>query len=248
MALHCRATHDGLSFRLAKDEEGNLHVLVQSDPSARETSHSHLVDFTYRRPATAEPPEVPFVKRPHSAAAAYDLPTRKRKIKFLETHGNDREAISRLVPDSFHPVRPYYHSKTNLPMATGDWDVDSDDEEDDEWLHVIGEELLDEFEDVTADEKELLKMWNRHVRSHTILGDKDLPRKCLDFVVQRGRCLVERGLRKNLLAHFFNLWDFSLLSPQHIERLMEVYDSMEESIRSNPESPPSPRENAPKTP
>jgi hypothetical protein len=37
------------------------------------------------------------------------------------------------------PTRQYYHSRSRLPMRSGDWEVDSDDESQNEWLDELGQ-------------------------------------------------------------------------------------------------------------
>ena len=58
--------------------------------------------------------------------------TKKKKVlSALGTESQDKQI----------PNRQYYHSRTNLPMLEGDWEMDSDDEPDEVWLHKMGEEV-----------------------------------------------------------------------------------------------------------
>ena len=39
-------------------------------------------------------------------------------------------------------IRQYYHSRTNLHMADGEWEYDSDDDPiDDAWIHQLNEKV-----------------------------------------------------------------------------------------------------------
>ena len=58
--------------------------------------------------------------------------------------------------------RLYYHSVSNQPVLSNDFDADSDGE-DTEWGRIASSRLIDEFIDVNKGEKELMKLWNNFV-------------------------------------------------------------------------------------
>lgn len=60
----------------------------------------------------------------------------------------------------------------------------STDEIDDEWAQTLSEKLMDEFEDVSASEKLLMKLWNRHLKFPPVLADAQLPAACVLFAQQ----------------------------------------------------------------
>ena len=60
-------------------------------------------------------------------------------MQLLMDAGADEETIMQFVPGSDTPVRQYFHSRSNEPMLPGEWDVDSDNEEDEGWLTSMSE-------------------------------------------------------------------------------------------------------------
>ena len=58
------------------------------------------------------------------------------------------------------------------------------DEIDDEWSVALSERLMDEFEDVSPQEKLLMKLWNRHVRSVHVFADAHVPAACSSFAIE----------------------------------------------------------------
>jgi hypothetical protein len=42
-------------------------------------------------------------------------------------------------------------------------------------------QLLDDFEDVSVEEKTFMKLWNRHVHSTTLLTDSQVAGSCMLF-------------------------------------------------------------------
>ena len=80
------------------------------------------------------PLEISHVKRSQKLAANMDLITRRKKIRLLKGSNADDETVSRFTRSTRMPLRQYFHSRSNLAMNKDDWDIDSDEESDDEWL------------------------------------------------------------------------------------------------------------------
>jgi len=231
--MHLKVTHgDGFCFNAARSEDCTLHLSICKDTTEPpQVEDDHLRDFVFVRSATdVQHTYIPFVKRPPHKAATLDLATRKKKVRLLQENGADSSVARRFVPGDDHPLRQYFHSRTNLPMLEGEWEEDSDDEPDETWLHKMSEQLLDEFEDVSTKEKKFMKVWNRFIKSHTIIADNSLPSSCMNFLRNQYYMLQENDLRQNLLLHFMNLWDEGLLSSKHIMDCMVEYDSLVESV------------------
>mmetsp|Transcript_17238 Transcript_17238/g.20529 ORF Transcript_17238/g.20529 Transcript_17238/m.20529 type:complete len:88 (-) Transcript_17238:1489-1752(-) len=77
---------------------------------------------------------------------------------------------------------------------------------------------------VEREEKILMKLWNRFIRSHTIIPDGAIPTRCMDFIITHHKVLITGQLRAQLLTHCMNLWDNRLLLSSHIYRLMKRPD------------------------
>jgi len=227
LLMHCVTNHsEQLDFNAARSEDGTLHIAV-SKKAVPETSTPR--EFVYvRRPTTGarSVPSVPFVKRLPSEVARLDLQTRRKNMRLLSETGADDSAVKQFLPNSDVPIRQYYHSRSNEPMLEGAWDVDSDDEEDEEWLTKMSEELVDEFDDVTSSEKRFLKLWNRFMKCHTVVADQVIPSKCAEFVNEYSQMLVDMDLREELLLHFTGLWDAGLISATHLKNLMAEFDML----------------------
>ncbi|XP_045464922.1 polycomb protein SUZ12 [Harmonia axyridis] len=108
--------------------------------------------------------------------------------------------------------RLYHHTTTCLPIYPKEMDVDSEGENDPEWLRNKTMTMIDEFTDVNEGEKELMKMWNLHVMKYGFVGNCQIPLACQMFVQQKGKELLLRNLYKNFVVHMSNLFDFGLVS------------------------------------
>lgn len=122
--------------------------------------------------------------------------------------------------------RLYHHTITCLPIHPKEMDVDSEGENDPEWLRTKTTMMIDEFTDVNEGEKELMKMWNLHVMKHGFVGDCQIPLACIMFVQQRGKELLLKNLYRNFVVHMCSLFDFGLVSGvclyQTIQKLQEM--------------------------
>lgn len=122
----------------------------------------------------------------------------------------------------------YVHSDTFEALLPYEIDCDTEDEIDESWIHERSDMLLDDFEDVPERERKLMKLWNFHMRkAHYINGgivtDGRLPKLCADFTASNVNAL--RPLRRELLVHFFNLWDRGLITKQIIADCLIALDS-----------------------
>jgi VEFS-Box of polycomb protein len=79
-------------------------------------------------------PTVPTLKR--------QLPSLSGRRKKPKTDNNIQTSLPENTSDQY-PIRQYYHSRSYEPMMLGEWDFDSDDQEDDDWLTRIGDEVCE---------------------------------------------------------------------------------------------------------
>ncbi len=114
-----------------------------------------------------------------------------RSVATLQKQANSLDLMMRelTVP------RQYFHSKTGIPILPNEIDCDSDDDVDESWITNQSDrvrffcgfarrvslvrcwsseervlprvlQLIDDFEDVTLEEKEFMKLWNRHIYTY----------------------------------------------------------------------------------
>ncbi|XP_050295462.1 polycomb protein Suz12 [Anthonomus grandis grandis] len=108
--------------------------------------------------------------------------------------------------------RLYHHTTTCLPIYPKEMDIDSEGENDPEWLQNKTVMMIDEFTDVNEGEKELMKMWNLHVMRNGFVGDCQISVACQLFVQLRGKELLLKNLYRNFVLHMTSMFDFGLIS------------------------------------
>jgi len=123
------------------------------------------------------------------------------------------------------PIRQYFCPRTNQPFASAPEVQDHSGCEDVEnWLHDMSESLINDFDDVSDKEKKFMNLWNRFIKCHHVIADKNIPRKVETFILMNRDKLKGADLRMNLLLHLSNLWDFGLISSNRISAFMAIYD------------------------
>lgn len=110
--------------------------------------------------------------------------------------------------------RQFFHSHRAQPMALEQVlsDRDSEDEVDDDVADFEDRRMLDDFVDVTKDEKQLMHMWNSFVRKQRVLADGHIPWACEAFSRLHGHNLVQApALMWCWRLFMIKLWNHGLL-------------------------------------
>ncbi|XP_042497430.1 polycomb group protein EMF2B-like isoform X2 [Macadamia integrifolia] len=110
--------------------------------------------------------------------------------------------------------RQFFHSHRAQPMALEQIysDRDSEDEVDDDIADLEDRRMLDDFVDVTKDEKQIMHLWNSFVRKQRVLADGHIPWACEAFSRLHGQDLVQAPALLWCWSLFMiKLWNHNLL-------------------------------------
>lgn len=110
--------------------------------------------------------------------------------------------------------RQFFHSHRAQPMASEQVlsDHDSEDEVDDDVADLEDRRMLDDFVDVTKDEKQMMHLWNSFVRKQRVLADGHIPWACEAFSRLHGHSLVQAPTLMWCWRLFMiKLWNHGLL-------------------------------------
>lgn len=82
--------------------------------------------------------------------------------------------------------------------------------------------MLDDFTDVSDEEKCFIKLWNAFVKSIPIhIPNKDLLHQCLEFV--KMHATVIQRYEEHLICHLITLWEEHQLTRDDILAVMKHY-------------------------
>ncbi|XP_058086880.1 polycomb group protein EMF2B-like isoform X7 [Magnolia sinica] len=124
--------------------------------------------------------------------------------------------------------RQFFHSHRAQPMTLDQVlsDRDSEDEVDDDIADFEDRRLLDDFVDVTKDEKQIMHLWNSFVRKQRVLADGHIPWACESFSRLHGRDLVRvPALIWCWRLFMIKLWNHSLLDARSMNNCNIILDS-----------------------
>lgn len=194
---HLSLCHDRFKFKYAPaTNEIRIDVLVnkktedlRNDPLSR---YGTKFDGTWpvkRQPRTSIQVFRPERHRPHLAEFLWNFDS-----------------------DLFGRKRTYYHSYSGLVIRPSELDENSEDEMDPPWLRQNIVRLIDDFVDVNAGEKEIMKMWNLHVLANNYMCEAQMGAAILSFVQIHGEQILRKNLYRNCLVHISNLSDFGLIA------------------------------------
>ncbi|KAA3457628.1 polycomb group protein VERNALIZATION 2-like isoform X1 [Gossypium australe] len=126
-------------------------------------------------------------------------PAKTRKIAVDRSEPRNRLLLLR---------RQFFHSHRVQPMEMDQVmsDRDSEDEVDDDIADLEDRRMLDDFVDVSKDEKQLMHLWNSFVRKQRVLADGHVSWACEAFSKLHGPDLV-----KCWRLFMIKLWNHGLL-------------------------------------
>ena len=120
------------------------------------------------------------------------------------------------------PVREYFHSRSLIPIQSGQYDRDSDEESNYSWYHDYRRDSMKDLVDVSEKEKRIHAMWNRFFGcSGVVIADKDVSKRCYHFIEKHHMAL--RDLEWELYQLLITFWERRFLSVIHVEKLMHLF-------------------------
>ncbi|KAI7734769.1 hypothetical protein M8C21_000689, partial [Ambrosia artemisiifolia] len=128
--------------------------------------------------------------------------------------------------------RQFFHSHRAQPMAVEQVfaEQDSEDEVDDDVADLEDIRMLDDFVDVTNDEKQLMHLWNSFVRKQRVLADGHTPWACEAFSQLHGQNFVQNpALLWCWRLFMIKLWNHGLLDQQAMNNcnlILEHYQNI----------------------
>ncbi|KAI3835551.1 hypothetical protein MKW98_027463 [Papaver atlanticum] len=121
--------------------------------------------------------------------------------------------------------RQFFHSHRAQPMSMEQVlsDRDSEDEVDDDIADFEDRRMLDDFVDVTKDEKQIMHLWNSFVRKQRVLADGHVPWACEAFSKLHGPDLVRApALIWCWRLFMIKLWNQSLLDAHTMDKCNSI--------------------------
>ncbi|KAL5109957.1 Polycomb protein suz12 [Taenia crassiceps] len=145
-------------------------------------------------------------------------------------------AVAAAGPLEVGHKRVYFHTTTLQPIEpTAFDDCDSEDEDAPQWLRDHYQRKVEEFTDVNKGEKEFMQIWNAFLLSirpsETVVSDSQMGHLLLAFVQRYGDHLHCHHLRNNFILHLANLYDYGLVAPSLMRKVVCAFDDLKSASR-----------------
>jgi len=122
------------------------------------------------------------------------------------------------------------HHSTNMQLiGEEDFEVDSEQDFDEDWIHETNEKLLAGFTDVVESEQHFMSIWNRFITSKPAFQDDDLPKFLLLFVQECWQTVLDNQLQREFTRHTLNLFEFCVIRQQVV---LDVNMALAEKAKS----------------
>ena len=99
---------------------------------------------------TVDPIAIASVAKKRFCIGKADNVLNRDQTSEIEIRRSDNTPCKKELLHNIHPVRQYFHARTNQPILTGRELLDDGDDDDceDVWHHTMSEKLIDSFDDV----------------------------------------------------------------------------------------------------
>ncbi|CAN4126281.1 unnamed protein product [Withania somnifera] len=129
--------------------------------------------------------------------------------------------------------RQFFHSHRAQPMALEQVlsDRDSEDEVDDDVADLEDRRMLDDFVDVTKDEKQMMHLWNSFVRKQRVLADGHIPWACEAFSKLHGQEFARAPMLRWCWRLFMiKLWNHGLVDARTINNCNLILEQFQNQV------------------
>ncbi|QCD91516.1 polycomb protein SUZ12 [Vigna unguiculata] len=148
------------------------------------------------------------------------LPVKSKKLSMDRSDSRNRMLLQK---------RLFFHSHRVQPMAPEQVlsDRDSEDEVDDDIADLEDRRMLDDFVDVSKDEKQVMHLWNSFMRKQRVLADGHVPWACEAFSKLHGKNLVTSPTLfcRCWRLLMVKLWNHGLLDAGTMNNCNRILDS-----------------------
>ncbi|XP_016201473.1 polycomb group protein EMBRYONIC FLOWER 2 [Arachis ipaensis] len=147
------------------------------------------------------------------------VPAKTKKLNMDRSDSKNRMLLQK---------RQFFHSHRVQPMALEQVlsDRDSEDEVDDDIADLEDRRMLDDFVDVSKDEKQLMHLWNSFMRKQRVLADGHVSWACEAFSKLHGKQLISSpALFWCWRLFMIKLWNHGLLDACTMNNCNIILDS-----------------------
>lgn len=221
---------------LDSEMPATLNELIDTtDGVAESMEHDDSPDASATCHSCAEPESVQSVPESNLASPAMLQFAKTRKLSVERSEPRNRAMLQK---------RQFFHSHRAQPMALEQVfaERDSEDEVDDDVADLEDRRMLDDFVDVSKDEKQMMHLWNSFVRKQRVLADGHISWACEAFSKLHGPDLVQApSLLWCWRLFMIKIWNHGLLDSRTLNNcnvILEQYQTQTQTQTENQDIDP----------
>nr|QAV53952.1 polycomb protein SUZ12-1 [Dugesia japonica] len=162
-----------------------------------------------------------------------DFPIRRMPLTELIFSKYQKPVVKKIQHKNHN--RKYSHTWSAINLKPVEFDIDSESEENKQWLFDQYYRKVEEFSDLNHIEKKVIQMWNKELLSYGVyvsdIQIEHLVKNFIERIIEKENQLKEvKSMRNTFMLHLMNLIDFGVLSSatmlQCMKRLDEAFDKI----------------------
>lgn len=231
LSHHLLTYHSHFSYSFFMDQYKNIHITLSKNSSTETNNVTDREEISHIRPrkrfrnGSSSSNRLSSLTISKVNILTYSQILRKNRLR-PGFFGFEEPQSSPVNPVKVSKTkrRQYFHARTGLPLMESELETDSEDDIDIASMTAHNNRMLDEFEDVSYEEKEFMKLWNSYIIRNPVVSVAFLSLSIQSFLDTFSREILERKLRYQFLLHVINLWDNGLLKLGDVEMLLLKLD------------------------
>lgn len=236
LVTHLVAWHHHFDYEYWLDKFGSAHIRISRSSGNDNTPKIALSSKGHSRSSNRK--TICFARKFYNppqlimrviGESGYNSNATTKKISATSSAATIAKAASSQISgmDAYgrRNLTPFYHAATGQSVTVDEFYLyDSDDDHELDGKLQATKQTIDEYMDITAQEKTVFHLWNTHIATFPPYGDKLFPLNCYRFVTRFADVINRKGLRHGVLLHFLGMYDRGLLLAEEVAEFMTILD------------------------
>ena len=144
---------------------------------------------------------------------------------------NENQNINKNFCDKNKLTRVFFNSVTGALMQNdvdelSMFEIDSDDQE------ALENYQIEQYTDVSLNDKKLFKIWNSYIKDKDILKCK-MEEYLIEFINKSKDYIFQNNLKENLFLHCICLLDYGLINKEILSNAIDLILDLEKNYNNN---------------
>ncbi|OAF69407.1 hypothetical protein A3Q56_02839 [Intoshia linei] len=212
---HLKFFHSWFTFNLSADSPFSYRIKVKL---------KSYIDETYEGPQQHLPVNphskdiLMFHHGPHQIVPYTEtLVSGKTLLNYELSQFTDSNQVFKIIPNH---NRVYYNPTSCRQLSASEVIKSQLHESSTDWIKQLNTIMINDFYDVSNDEKKFMLMWNNYLSEKKCFADSQMYTTCCSFLIKNKNFIDCDEMWNQFLHHITNLFDYHLLNQDQIYELI----------------------------